>query len=92
MPYVFYEEVPEGAEEADVVTRENYNLMVDERDEFAKQNASLAESLEQANSKTREVQKKYADALLGSQQTQRTQTKPKNTEKLAAQSFSELFG
>lgn len=91
MPYVFYEEVPEGAEEADVVTRENYNLMVDERDELATQNASLAESLEQANSKTREVQKKYADALLGSQQKQREQPKPK-TEKLAAQSFSELFG
>lgn len=56
MPYVFYDELPEGLEAADAVSTKDY-------DELVSKNADLAGQVDQLTRDLRESKKKYADAF-----------------------------
>ena len=56
MPYVFYDELPEGLEAAEAVSTKDY-------DELVNKNADLASQLDQMGRDLREARKKYADAF-----------------------------
>ena len=65
MPYIEVDEIPEGATEADVVSRYDYDAVVAERDEYATQRDDAIAQIEGANSAMREAQAKYAGLVLG---------------------------
>lgn len=65
MPYIEVDEIPEGAVAADVVTREEYDTLVTERDEFSAQRDAAIAQIEEAQKAMREAQSKYANLMLG---------------------------
>ena len=90
MPYIEVDEVPEGAEALDLVSREQYEQAIGERDQYAAQRDDALAQVEQALAQAREAKAKYADTLLdtNSQQLSKPQTEdaPKPT------TISTLFG
>ena len=65
MPYIYVDEVPEGAEVADVVTREEHDTLNERYTETQERVDRLVESLEQAREDVRQAKAKYADYILG---------------------------
>ena len=66
MPYIYVDELPEGTEEADVVSREDYDSVATQRDEFESQRDDALAQIEEARSQVREAKAKYADMVLSS--------------------------
>lgn len=64
MPYVYYEELPEGSEGADVVSRSDYDTAISERDQYAQQRDDALTQIEEANKEAREARAKYAQYIL----------------------------
>ena len=64
MPYVYYDELPEGYEEADVVPRSEYDAAITERDEVTAQRDGLVTRVEVAEDEARKAKAKYANAFL----------------------------
>lgn len=64
MPYVYYDELPEGAEPADVVTRAEYDSLIEERDSTIRQRDDALGEIENARKEVRDVKAKYADYIL----------------------------
>lgn len=64
MPYVWYDELPEGAEAAEVVTQENYDRLADELAGTITQRDEMIERLEEARREARETKSKYAQMIL----------------------------
>lgn len=63
MPYVFYETLPEGAEEAHAVSQEEYDRLCCENEGLVTTNADLASQVDKLGRDLRESKKKYADAF-----------------------------
>lgn len=93
MPYVFYEELPEGVEEVDVVPRADYDTLVEERDSTIQQRDDALAQIEEARKEVRDVKAKYADTILSANKkpTQQPKPEPKKSKPTLAMSTSELF-
>ena len=93
MPYVFYDELPDGVEEVDVVSRDEYNTLIEERDNTIQQRDDALAQIEEARKEVRDVKAKYADTILSANKKLGTTPKPepKRTKPKLAMSTSELF-
>ncbi len=76
MPYVFYDELPEGLEAADVVSHEHYDTLADELAATVEQRDQALQTLETSRRETREAKAKYAKLILDANK----QAKPKEPE------------
>ena len=64
MPYVWYDELPEGAEAAEVVSQEHYDSLADELAASNGQRDEALAQIEEARREAREARAKYAQAIL----------------------------
>ena len=71
MPYVWYDELPEGAEAAEVVTQEHYDRLADELAGTITQRDEMIERLEEARREARETKSRYAQMILDGSKHQR---------------------
>lgn len=77
MPYVFYDELPEGMEEVDVVPRSDYDTILAERDNTIQQRDDALARIEEANKEVRDVKAKYADYVLSASSKPQKKQDPK---------------
>lgn len=93
MPYVFYEELPDGMEEVDVVPRTDYDAIVAERDSTIEQRDNALASIEEARKEVRDVKAKYADYVLSASSKPQQKQEPKSepVKSSLPVSASELF-
>ena len=93
MPYVFYDVLPDGMEEIEVVPRSDYDAIIAERDSTIEQRDSALARIEEARKEVRDVKAKYADYVLSAssktQQKQESKTEPVKSS--LPVSASELF-
>lgn len=91
MPYVFKEVLDEEEVEADVVTREDYDAVIAEKDEIMTQRDDAITRAETAEAGWAEARNKYADAFLSSP-ARAKEEQAKNVKKdSTVTSFSQLF-
>ena len=64
MPFVEYDELPEGFEAADVVPRADYDAVIAERDQVIEQRDGAISRAQVAEDEARKAKAKYADAFL----------------------------
>ena len=64
MPYVYYDELPDGLEAADVVSQEHYDALADELAASNGQRDEALKKIEEARKEAREARAKYAQAIL----------------------------
>lgn len=93
MPYVYYDELPDGATEVDVVPRADYDSVVSERDATAQQRDEALGQIEEARREVRDAKAQYADAILSANRKPKLPEQPKaNLVKTTlAMSTKELF-
>lgn len=94
MPYIEVETVPEGVEALDLVTREEYDAVVAERDSTIQQRDDALARITEAEKAVRETKAKYADAILnaGTKLQQEPKQDPVVKKPSLAMSADELFG
>lgn len=94
MPYIEVEEVPEGTEAADVVSRADYDAVVQERDSTIEQRDTALGRISEMERSVREAKAKYAEAVLNSGTSKQVSTKEedKAPEPKLKMSTSQLFG
>lgn len=63
--YIEVDELPEGAEALDLVTRESYNALEDELQEYQTQRDKALESIDELKREIRKVKSEYANMVLG---------------------------
>lgn len=68
MPYMFVEELPEGAEEADVVPSSDYLTAVEERREALASVEAMGDELKARDNTLDSLRQKYADAVVNASQ------------------------
>ena len=90
MPYVYYEELPEGAEEAQVVSHEHYDTLAEELAATVEQRDQTLEALEAARRETREAKAKYAKFILDANK-QGSQREPEDDPKPKGKTVADLF-
>ena len=90
MPYVYYEELPEGLEAADVVSHEHYDTLADELAATVEQRDQALETLESSRRETREAKAKYAKFVLDANK-QQTQKEPEDEPKPTGKRTADLF-
>ena len=90
MPYIMVDEIPEGYEPADVIGREEYDKVIEERDSYEKQRDDAIAKINDAEKEVREAKAKYADYILSGSNQQQKQTESKKIEH-GALSARELF-
>lgn len=93
MPYVMYDDdsMPEGAEPADVVPREEYVRVVEERDELVTARDGLADQLSVTMADLEQSREKYANAVLTSAQRVKREQAADVHRDGGPQTFAELF-
>ena len=64
MPYVYYEQTPEGADEADVVSREDFEAVASEYEELSRQRDALADSVDILTKDLDREKARYAQLVL----------------------------
>lgn len=83
MPYVFYEELPEGLEAASVVSQESYDALAEELAGAMDQRETALGQIEEARREAREAKAKYAQMILDGNKTKtedpKTEPAPKGT-------------
>lgn len=89
MPYVFYEELPEGAEAASVVSQESYDALAEELAGAMDQREEALTQIEEARKEARETKAKYAQMILDGNKTKPEDPKPKPAPK--ATTIDDLF-
>ena len=91
MPFVFKEVLEDEEVEADVVTREDYDAVIQERDQLMTQRDEAIGRAEVAEAGWAESRNKYADAFLTSPaRVKREQSSDVKRDRLP-QTFDELF-
>jgi hypothetical protein len=90
MPYVYYEELPEGLEAADVVSHEHYDTLAEELAATVEQRDEALEHLEASRRETREAKAKYASFILDANK-QGKQKEPEETPKPKGKTVADLF-
>ena len=91
MPYVYYEELPEGAEAADVVSHEHYDTLAEELAATVEQRDQALETLETSRRETREAKAKYAKFILDANKQQGNQKEPEDGPKPKGKTVADLF-
>lgn len=93
MPYIEVETLPEGVEEADVVSRADYDSVIQERDSTIQQRDDALTRIEEAEKEVRETKARYADAILSANQHRQTEQRheEKHPEPKLTMSTSDLF-
>ena len=66
MPYVYYEELPDGLEEAEAVSREDFESVATEYETLSKQRDELAGTVESLTKDLDRERAKYAQLVLDS--------------------------
>lgn len=89
MPYVFFEELPDGAVEASVVDRTEYDTIIEELDNIREQRDIAIDRAEVAERGLRESKEKYANTFLS--KPFEPNEKNKGSHVKSAQSVKELF-
>lgn len=91
MPYIYKELLEEEEVEADVVTREDYDAVLQERDQLITQRDDAISRAETAEAGWKEAKNKYADAFLTSPaRVKQEQASDVKRDRLP-QTFEELF-
>lgn len=75
MPYIEVETLPEGTEEADVVSRADYDSVVQERDSTIQQRDDALTRIAEAEKEVRDTKARYADAILSANQHRKSEPK-----------------
>ena len=88
MPYIFVEELPEDAQEADVVERSELDSAITERDEARSQRDEAIERAAAAESDLEKQREKYANTFL----KRKREPEPSNDEYEKPTGISSLFG
>ena len=91
MPYVFYEELPEGAEAASVVSQESYDALAEELACAMDQREEALTQIEEAQRAAREVKAKYAQMILDGNKSKTEEPKETETPKAKATTIDDLF-
>lgn len=91
MPYVYYDELPEGLEEADVVSHEHYDTLAEELAATVEQRDQALETLETSRRETREAKAKYAKLILDANKQQGNPKGPEDEPKPKGKRVSDLF-
>ena len=91
MPYVYYDELPEGLEEADVVSHEHYDTLAEELAATVEQRDQALETLETSRRETREAKAKYAKLILDANKQQGNPKEPEDEPKPKGKTVSDLF-
>lgn len=79
MPYVWYDELPEGLEAAEAVAQDHYDALADELAGVTEQRDEALTRLEESRKETRAAKSKYADLILGSNKD--TKKEPEDTKR-----------
>ena len=80
MPYVYYDELPEGMEAAEVVEQANYDALANELAGAISQRDEALDRLEKSQRETRDAKAKYASLVLdGGTTKQEPGEPPKDT-------------
>lgn len=90
MPYVFYDELPDGLEAADVVSHENYDTLAKELAATVEQRDQALETIETARRETREAKAKYAKLILDANK-QGSPKEPEDAPKPTGKRVADLF-
>ena len=91
MPYVFYEELPEGLEAASVVSQESYDALAEELAGAMAQREEALTQIEEAQRAAREVKAKYAQMILDGNKSKDAESKETDTQKAKATTIRDLF-
>ena len=76
MPYIEVVEVPEGADEADVVERARYEELLAQLKSAEEQRDRLAEEVVEGRDKLRDAKARYAGLVLDSREAKHQEAKP----------------
>lgn len=90
MPYVYYDELPEGLEAADVVSHEHYDTLAGELAATVEQRDQALQTLEDSRRETREAKAKYAKLILDANK-QPTKKEPEDAPKPTGKRVADLF-
>ena len=91
MPYVFYEELPEGLEAASVVGQEHYDALAEELAGAMDQREEALTQIEEAQRAAREVKAKYAQMILDGNKSKTEEPKETETPKAKPTTIRDLF-
>lgn len=91
MPYYYFEEVQEDYEEADVVSRGDYDAAISERNEAEIARDAAITRAETAEEEARKAKKKYANAFMTTPQNVKEWHEEDVKKDGSIQSFQELF-
>ena len=91
MPYVYYDELPDGLEAADVVSQEHYDALAEELAESNGQRDEALTQIEEARKEAREARAKYAQAILDGKNRQKPETKDEPETRPTGATIASLF-
>lgn len=91
MPYVYYEELPEGAEAAEVVSQEHYDALAEELAGAMEQREEALTQIEEAQRAAREVKAKYAQMILDGNKSKDAESKEIETPTPKGTTIRDLF-
>ena len=91
MPYVFYEEMPEGLEAASVVSQESYDALAEELAGAMEQREEALTQIEEARREARATKAKYAKMILDGNKSKDAEPKETETQKAKATTIDDLF-
>lgn len=91
MPYIYRDELHEGEVGVDVFSKDDYDKILNERDEVIIQRDNALGQISQLENALRESKKKYADTFLSSPERAKNDLKDDTQKDSRASSFEELF-
>ena len=91
MPYVFYEELPEGMDAASVVSQESYDALAGELAGAMDQREEALGQIEEARREAREAKAKYAQMILDGNKSKPKEPKETDTPKAKGATIADLF-
>jgi hypothetical protein len=91
MPYVYYDELPDGLEAADVVSQEHYDALADELAASNGQRDEALTQIEEARKEAREARAKYAQAILDGKNRQEPEHEDEPDTKSKGTTIADLF-
>lgn len=91
MPYVYYDELPDGLEAADVVSQTSYDALADELAATGGQRDEALTQIEEARREAREARAKYAQAILDGKNRQEPETRDEPESRPKGATIADLF-
>ena len=98
MPYVYYDELPEGAEESEAYSPDDYNALMMERDtaigraeEFERQVSELTGERDSLMGQLDDAKRKFADSFLSSPAKMKRTQREEMREEESPSTFDTLF-